>query len=382
MWWARIKLLKLNLTIKINEKKNWTSLPCGSPLISLFDLLPSYFPVSNMVLVSQVAIPLSFQWYFIFKFRKDSEGVQDMPHQICLLDILIILSWRHLKKIAMEGDAFWTPFICLWQIFQKELNCPKSPPREFHHTGKTDSHQRAGDQKATSHPDKLYHTPSHLPSLLRAYCSFLKIIYSPLSDLCPPSPALIINNKVYKLSNLTLFGYSLFIPCDALVHTTWKINKSVYISFLLLINLLLVYFTDSGTEPGWAEGNLSSPTASHVNCNSLSHCTWDKLHSSIPFLTAILPPPSPYLLCTILTQMRRRTESNWTASHTSILCLYFWSQKHLLKSLRLHTRLSSNSLKHCLRLSVTQSQSFAWILWTSKAGLFVVYWPHEHIPFY
>lgn len=136
---------------------------------------------------------------------------------------------KTLEKTEMEGDAFWTPLICLWQIFQKELNCPKSPPREFHHTGKTDSHQRGGDQKATSHPDKLYHTPSHLPSLLRAYCSFLKIIYSPLSGLCPPSPALTINNKVYKLSNLTLFGYSLFIPCDALVYTTWKINKSVYI---------------------------------------------------------------------------------------------------------------------------------------------------------
>ena len=37
------------------------------------------------------------------------------------------------------------------------------------------------------------------------------------------------NNKVYKLSNLTFFGYSLFIPCDALMHTIWKVNKSVYI---------------------------------------------------------------------------------------------------------------------------------------------------------
>lgn len=136
----------------------------------------------------------------------------------------------------------------------------------------------------------------------------------------PSLPCLLIIR--YTSSQISLFlGIHFLFPVMPLRIPHEKLIN-LYISFLLLINLLLVYFTDSGTEPGWAEGNLSSPTASHVNCNSLSHCTWDRLHSSIPFLAAIFPPPSPYLLCTILTQMRRRSESNWTASHTSILCTF------------------------------------------------------------
>ena len=114
-----------------------------------------------------------------------------------------------------------------------------SAPQGFHWPGKIDSYHRWGE-KATPHPENLCHKLSHLPSiLLRTHSSFLKIIYSPLRGLLPPSPFPI--KMVFKTEfQATLRSYSFSPGC---LMCAWSIcvNKLLFV-FLWLICLLLPGF--------------------------------------------------------------------------------------------------------------------------------------------
>lgn len=45
-----------------------------------------------------------------------------------------------LEKWQMQGEAFFEPLLSVWrQVLQKELDCYKSPPGEFHQPAMTDS---------------------------------------------------------------------------------------------------------------------------------------------------------------------------------------------------------------------------------------------------
>ena len=118
----------------------------------------------------------------------------------------------------------------------------------FHHQEKVDSHNRRGDWKLRSHPDKPWHKLSYLSSILLGTHLFFLKIYSSLNCLHLPSFSYI--NMVCKLSSFTTFfgwGVFNFFPCDSSVHVILKLL--ICIIFIPLIYLILVYFIGSAIKP-------------------------------------------------------------------------------------------------------------------------------------